>query len=349
MAFLTAPNAPVPIAFRKALDPDRPNAARIGGRSLVVWRGRKHDWYAADDRCPHRAAPLSLGERLENGRLECGYHGWNFDTNGKCVRIPQEPVAINNESRRPYPKACNLAKPFPCQWHDDVLWTVLASPDDEAANPPPALPSHFPETSLVTERSLEAPCSYFLQMENLLDPAHLHFVHDGFQGNRAKASAIHLSHFKETPDAFEGTFTHDHPDVPDIHIHCHLPYTVDVSVRPKSVGASYVGVRRNILYVTPKTDTTCNVLFRDVAVGAVPFAPGPMTQGMRESLRQWLLPSYQAVAEPIIDAIMDQDVVMLRGQQGNVPDYAQSRFVMPTESDRLIVAFRRWVRRQFKQ
>lgn len=36
----------------------------------------------------HRLAPLSEG-RVEGGTLNCSYHGWKFDSQGKCVDIPQ--------------------------------------------------------------------------------------------------------------------------------------------------------------------------------------------------------------------------------------------------------------------
>lgn len=35
-----------------------------------------------------RLAKLSEGQ-LVDGRLECLYHGWQFEGEGKCVKIPQ--------------------------------------------------------------------------------------------------------------------------------------------------------------------------------------------------------------------------------------------------------------------
>ena len=35
-----------------------------------------------------RLAKLSEGQ-LVDGRLECLYHGWQFEGKGKCVKIPQ--------------------------------------------------------------------------------------------------------------------------------------------------------------------------------------------------------------------------------------------------------------------
>ena len=44
----------------------------------------------ADDACPHRLAPLSEGRvDRDTNTLECAYHGWAFEPQGTCKRIPQ--------------------------------------------------------------------------------------------------------------------------------------------------------------------------------------------------------------------------------------------------------------------
>ncbi|CAM9980802.1 unnamed protein product [Ectocarpus fasciculatus] len=51
------------------------------GEGLVVWKDPKDGgWKAFADRCPHRWAPLSEGRvDQESGRLQCIYHGWEFE------------------------------------------------------------------------------------------------------------------------------------------------------------------------------------------------------------------------------------------------------------------------------
>lgn len=44
-----------------------------------------------DDVCPHRLVPLSKG-KVKNGRLQCGYHGWEFDAQGELQCIPGMPT-----------------------------------------------------------------------------------------------------------------------------------------------------------------------------------------------------------------------------------------------------------------
>lgn len=46
-------------------------------------------FYALQDRCSHADFPLSDGELLDGGRLECQYHGAKFDAaSGRAVALP---------------------------------------------------------------------------------------------------------------------------------------------------------------------------------------------------------------------------------------------------------------------
>ena len=47
--------------------------------------------HAVRDLCPHRRVPLSAGQRVttaDGERVECGYHGWQFEGRGACTAIP---------------------------------------------------------------------------------------------------------------------------------------------------------------------------------------------------------------------------------------------------------------------
>lgn len=39
------------------------------------------------DECSHRACPLSLGKNVA-GKIQCPYHGWEYDGTGACVKMP---------------------------------------------------------------------------------------------------------------------------------------------------------------------------------------------------------------------------------------------------------------------
>jgi len=64
-----------------------PISVKLLNEDFVIWRDSNGGLTAAEERCPHRQAPLSHGH-LENDCLVCPYHGWTFSESGKCINIP---------------------------------------------------------------------------------------------------------------------------------------------------------------------------------------------------------------------------------------------------------------------
>ena len=71
--------------------PGEPQKVKILNRNWVVWKDNLENvWSMQEDICPHKFAPLSQGRvEQKTGCIECPYHGWQFDTSGKCSKIPQ--------------------------------------------------------------------------------------------------------------------------------------------------------------------------------------------------------------------------------------------------------------------
>ena len=57
------------------------------GEPLLIGRDRDGKVFALRDICPHRGMPLSEGA-FDGREVECCYHGWRFDTGGRCTAIP---------------------------------------------------------------------------------------------------------------------------------------------------------------------------------------------------------------------------------------------------------------------
>ena len=80
-----------PAALTEELDGDRPvKAVRLMGEDLVLFRDEAGEYALIGRRCPHRGADLCYG-RLEDGGLRCTFHGWLFDSAGRCLEQPAEP------------------------------------------------------------------------------------------------------------------------------------------------------------------------------------------------------------------------------------------------------------------
>jgi phenylpropionate dioxygenase-like ring-hydroxylating dioxygenase large terminal subunit len=121
------------------------------------------------DRCPHRGARLSLG-RLAQGRLQCPYHGWQFDSSGACALVPATPGFT--------PPASSAVECFPVRQAHGLLWCDLSG---QASHALPDL-SHLPPRRLVYG-PFDVATSAPRAVENFLDTSHFAFVHEGWLGD----------------------------------------------------------------------------------------------------------------------------------------------------------------------
>lgn len=160
---------------------DKPVAVQLLNENIVLWRdaqGRTHAWA---DKCPHRGAKLSLG-RVEvdaqgASKLECAYHGWQFDGTGHCTLVPALP------SFAPPPAHC--AKTFHAHEAYGLVWVQL----DAAQTKLPAFAAHADaHLRKVHCGPYDVATSAPRVVENFLDMAHFGFVHQGYLGARDTAA-----------------------------------------------------------------------------------------------------------------------------------------------------------------
>ena len=69
---------------------DGPPPFKLLGQEIVLFLDKDGKPAALEDRCCHRTAKLSKGW-INGGNIVCGYHGWEYDRDGKLVNIPQFP------------------------------------------------------------------------------------------------------------------------------------------------------------------------------------------------------------------------------------------------------------------
>jgi phenylpropionate dioxygenase-like ring-hydroxylating dioxygenase large terminal subunit len=148
-----------------------PVAQRLLGVDLVLWRDATGAPAAALDRCPHRTAKLSKGF-VENGTLVCGYHGWAFGGDGKCLRVPQraDPSATGKLGVRA----------FRAKAYAGHVWVALEPPRAEI---PVFAEDGDPAWRRIPEFAENWACGALRLMENEFDNAHIEFVHQATFGN----------------------------------------------------------------------------------------------------------------------------------------------------------------------
>lgn len=166
----------LPCLEEKALG-KKPVRVVVNGRPLVFSNLGKP--CVLEDRCPHRNAPLSAG-RVDNGLLVCPYHGWAFDGEGQCRRIPGR-VSADCSQR-------HAAKALPLMSRDGYFWVHLGENDSPNSiyQPEHALDPEFDTFCW----SAEMRGSLLNIAENFLDGTHTHYVHSGLIRSEGKRSPM---------------------------------------------------------------------------------------------------------------------------------------------------------------
>jgi phenylpropionate dioxygenase-like ring-hydroxylating dioxygenase large terminal subunit len=165
--FGDASNLWIPAEHSRRLT-DSPRRVWVAGQAIALFRDRRGVAHALFDRCPHRGVALSLGRVLEDGCLECPFHGWRFAGDGTCAKVPFDPHAKRDHLR---------AQSLPIVERGGLLWihtsTTLAS-HDRGPEVPEAL-----ERSDLRRRIHEVNFAthWTRVMENMLDTPHLPWVH----------------------------------------------------------------------------------------------------------------------------------------------------------------------------
>ena len=166
-------NAWYVIAWSEEVD-RRPLQRTVLGEEIVLYRRQDGTAVALADRCAHRAYPLSAGH-LVGDNLQCGYHGFEFDCTGACVRVPAQERIPPRARVRAYP----LVEAH--RW----LWIWMGDPEQAAATPVPD--THWmtdPAWDRVTHTRLFE-CGADLLHDNLLDLTHEAFLHQSSIGDEA--------------------------------------------------------------------------------------------------------------------------------------------------------------------
>ncbi|MFO0746399.1 MAG: aromatic ring-hydroxylating dioxygenase subunit alpha [Myxococcota bacterium] len=153
-----------------------PRARTLLGMPLVLFRTRSGRPAAMLDRCAHRNVPLSLG-KVVGEHVQCPYHGWEFDHEGRCRNIPglvdtsrDQPDSADARARR--------VMALPVAESDGWVW-VWGNPDSMPTAPPFAFPRLDPRRYTSARREVQAPGTLHATLENALDVPHTAFLHGG--------------------------------------------------------------------------------------------------------------------------------------------------------------------------
>lgn len=138
------------------------------GEKLVGFRSPDGSVGVFDHACPHRCASLFLG-RNEEGGLRCVYHGWKFDTSGKCIDAPNLPPEFKIPDRV-------RARAYPTLELGGVIWAYLGEGDPP---PAPAIEALLLPADVVRVSASFRRCNWLQALEGEIDTSHFGFLHGG--------------------------------------------------------------------------------------------------------------------------------------------------------------------------
>ncbi len=139
---------------------------RLLGIPVVLYRRGSGDVVAMEDRCVHRAYPLSEG-RLDGDRLVCGYHGFVYEADGCCVEVPSQENVPQG--------AC--VRTFTVKEQPPFVWIWLGDPGAAALRLPPKTPWFDDPGWASTGEILRVDANYMLLHEHYLDLTNVFVMH----------------------------------------------------------------------------------------------------------------------------------------------------------------------------
>lgn len=187
-----------PLYLAAEVPKDAPLGLTVFHKQIVLFEDGNGELHCFEDRCPHRLAKLSEGQVMD-GRLECLYHGWQFEGDGKCVKIPQLPSGAT------IPRAA-CVKSYEVKVSQGVVWVWMA---DRITADPKKIPwfEHYARPGFFDISSVhELPYDHSILLENLMDPAHIPISHDrtDLSAKRENAQALAFEVTERTSRGFAG-------------------------------------------------------------------------------------------------------------------------------------------------
>jgi phenylpropionate dioxygenase-like ring-hydroxylating dioxygenase large terminal subunit len=76
------------VGFSNELRKSDVRSLRYFGQDLICFRTQSGIAVVMDAHCPHLGAHLGYGGKVQGEQIQCPFHGWKFDKEGKCTFVP---------------------------------------------------------------------------------------------------------------------------------------------------------------------------------------------------------------------------------------------------------------------
>ncbi len=193
---------------------DRPQAIRILGEDLVIYRDLSGDVGLLHKHCAHRGASLEFGIVAEHG-IRCCYHGWMYANDGTILETPGEPPTSPHKSR-----FCQGA--YRVIEYRDIIFAYLGPPEIEPEFP--ILDTMVIPDDTMVPYLIHSPCNWQQVSENSMDPFHVPFLHTRVAGPQFSEvfAQLPIIEYHTTPYGFFYTNARRVGDYIWVRVHDHM-------------------------------------------------------------------------------------------------------------------------------
>jgi 5,5'-dehydrodivanillate O-demethylase len=155
-----------PVARSQTVKAGKARSVRVFGEDLTLYRGKSGRAFLVGGRCAHRRTVLHTGW-VEDDKIRCMYHGWQYDGSGQCTERPAEQDAGLPNVKIPG---------YPVHEYSGLVFAYMG----DGAPPEFQLPRKDVlerPNGLLFAREETWPCNWLQQVENSMDAVHVSFVH----------------------------------------------------------------------------------------------------------------------------------------------------------------------------
>jgi phenylpropionate dioxygenase-like ring-hydroxylating dioxygenase large terminal subunit len=316
-----------PVSYVQDIETGKPTKASLYDIPLVLFRNAQGELTCLKDICPHRAAHLSDGQ-IRDGRIECLYHGWQFDADGRCVHIPQLSERINIPD-----KAC--VHKYPTVERQGIVW-MWAGDTDKADPSLIPLSSDLDRDDVTSvDFQMDLPYDQSYLIENVIDVAHIHIAHHGVRGggHRDAAKPIRFKIIKNDVGGITSELSaYDAPESDEILDAAVVEYAAPNLIRYTSKYRNADLVSGLDLFSIPLGKSRCRLLYRKYA---------NFTSWRERWKPRWLEHWTQCT-------ILEQDMGVVVGQYEQIERFdgnLRDLWLPLKTSDKLVIEYRKWLDR----
>lgn len=161
-----------PVSWAEDLKPEQVQPVTVWKQAIAIYRDARGQIYAMEDACPHKGVALHEG-KVKGDRLVCPYHGWEFNPDGQCARIPYFPEG----QKLP----CANARSYPVQEKYGIVWVFPGEAERAAQQPLPDMPEYDAPDYFAIPITGHFKAHFSICNENTMDVFH-GYLHENLQG-----------------------------------------------------------------------------------------------------------------------------------------------------------------------